>query len=107
MLRVHQRIIAQAPHGYVVLGQTSQKYRRQGIRDNGWQGKRTETGELMPNERFPDMKSLADYVHARGLTIGIYSSPGPLSCAGYEGSMGHEDIDGQNIREVGSGLPEI
>jgi alpha-galactosidase len=50
--------------------------------DDGWQGKRTETGELMPNERFPDMKSLTDYVHARGLKLGIYSSPGPLFCAG-------------------------
>ena len=32
------------------------------------------------------MKALADYVHCKGLKIGIYSSPGPKTCAGYEGS---------------------
>ncbi len=69
--------------------------------DDGWQGKRTESGELMPNERFPDMKSLADYVHARGLKLGLYSSPGPLSCAGNEGSMGHEDIDARTFAQWG------
>ena len=33
------------------------------------------------------MKALADYVHAKGLKIGIYSSPGPKTCAGYDGSL--------------------
>ena len=37
------------------------------------------------------MKALADYVHSKGLKIGIYSSPGPNTCAGYEGSYGHEE----------------
>jgi alpha-galactosidase len=45
------------------------------------------------NEKFPDMKGLADYVHSKGLKLGIYSSPGPKTCAGYEGSYGHEDQD--------------
>jgi alpha-galactosidase len=39
------------------------------------------------------MKALADYVHGKGLKIGIYSSPGPNTCAGYEGSYGHEEQD--------------
>ena len=39
------------------------------------------------------MKALADYVHSKGLKIGIYSSPGPKTCAGYEGSFGHEVQD--------------
>jgi len=39
------------------------------------------------------MKALADYVHSKGLKIGIYSSPGPKTCAGYEGSYGHEQQD--------------
>ena len=33
-------------------------------------------------QKFPDMKALADYVHGKGLKIGIYSSPGPKTCAG-------------------------
>ena len=39
------------------------------------------------------MKALADYVHTKGLKLGIYSSPGPNTCAGYEGSYGHEEQD--------------
>ena len=39
------------------------------------------------------MKGLADYVHSKGLKIGIYSSPGPKTCAGYEGSYQHEEQD--------------
>jgi alpha-galactosidase len=61
--------------------------------DDTWEGKRDAQGVLHTNEKFPDMKGLADYVHARGLKLGIYSSPGPKTCAGYEGSYGHEQQD--------------
>jgi alpha-galactosidase len=61
--------------------------------DDGWQGTRDAKGVLQPNPNFPDMKALAGYVHSKGLKLGIYSSPGPRTCAGYEGSYGHEDID--------------
>jgi alpha-galactosidase len=61
--------------------------------DDTWQGKRDAEGILHPNERFPDMKALGDYIHAKGLKFGIYSSPGPKTCAGYEGSLGHEAQD--------------
>src|ERR1700753_433349 len=61
--------------------------------DDTWQGKRDAQGVLHPNERFPDMKALADYVHSKGLKFGIYSSPGPLTCAKYEGSYQHEQQD--------------
>jgi alpha-galactosidase len=63
--------------------------------DDTWEGKRDANGVLQTNEKFPDMKALADYVHSRGLKIGIYSSPGPKTCAGYEGSYGHEEQDAQ------------
>ena len=39
------------------------------------------------------MRSLADAVHARGLKLGIYSSPGPKTCEDYEGSWQHEQRD--------------
>jgi alpha-galactosidase len=61
--------------------------------DDTWQGTRDAHGIIHPNSRFPDMKALADYVHAKGLKLGIYSSPGPKTCAGYEGSYGHETQD--------------
>jgi alpha-galactosidase len=63
--------------------------------DDTWQGKRDEQGVLHPNERFPDMQALGAYIHSKGLKFGIYSSPGAKTCAGYEGSRGHESQDAQ------------
>jgi alpha-galactosidase len=63
--------------------------------DDTWEGKRDAQGIIHTNEKFPDMKGLADYVHSKGLKLGIYSSPGPKTCAGYEGSYGHEEQDAQ------------
>lgn len=57
---------------------------------------RDAKGDIRPNKNFPDMKALADFVHRKGLRIGIYTSPGPLTCGGYEGSYGHE---AQNARQ--------
>ena len=69
--------------------------------DDTWEGKRDENGVLHTNEKFPDMKALADYVHSKGLKIGIYSGPGPKTCAGFEGSLGHEEQDAKMYAEWG------
>ena len=69
--------------------------------DDCWQGVRDEKGRIQPNQKFGDMKTLVDYVHAKGLKIGIYSSPGPKTCAGYEGSYGHEEQDAQQYAAWG------
>ncbi len=61
--------------------------------DDCWEGTRDGKGVIRTNKKFPDMKALADYVHSKGLKLGIYSSPGPKTCAGYEGSYKHEEID--------------
>jgi alpha-galactosidase len=61
--------------------------------DDTWEGERDAQGNIQPNGKFPDMKALADYVHGRGLKIGIYSSPGPKTCAGFAGSYQHEAQD--------------
>jgi alpha-galactosidase len=72
--------------------------------DDGWEGARDANGVLQPNEKFPDMKALADYVHGKGLKIGIYSSPGPRTCQGLPGSQGHEAIDARTWAEWGFDL---
>ena len=69
--------------------------------DDTWEGGRDAAGNLIPNKKFPDMKALADYVHSKGLKIGIYSSPGPKTCAGYEGSFGHEVQDANTFAAWG------
>jgi alpha-galactosidase len=63
--------------------------------DDCWQGKRDAQGVIHPNEKFPDMKGLSDYFHGQGLKLGIYSSPGPKTCAEHEGSLGHEEQDAE------------
>lgn len=61
--------------------------------DDTWEAERDAKGNIQTNKKFPDMKALADYVHGKGLKLGIYSSPGPNTCAGYEGTYGHEEQD--------------
>ncbi|HZT71078.1 MAG TPA: glycoside hydrolase family 27 protein [Terriglobia bacterium] len=69
--------------------------------DDCWEGRRDSQGFIHPNSKFPDMKSLAEYVHSKGLKLGIYSSPGPKTCAGYEGSYGHEQQDAETYAKWG------
>lgn len=62
--------------------------------DDGWEAaERTPEGELLTNGKFPDMKATADYVHGKGLKMGIYSSPGTLTCGGFLGSYQGEKSD--------------
>jgi alpha-galactosidase len=62
---------------------------------------RDPQGRILTNKKFPDMKALADYVHSKGLKFGIYSSPGPLTCAGFEATYQHEDQDAQSYADWG------
>jgi alpha-galactosidase len=71
-------------------------------KDPSLQGKlRDEAGNIVPNKRFGDMKSLTDYVHGLGLKIGIYSSPGPWTCGGCAGSYGYERQDAESYAKWG------
>ncbi|MBN2511026.1 MAG: glycoside hydrolase family 27 protein [Spirochaetales bacterium] len=56
---------------------------------------RDPQGNLVPDPgRFPSgIKALADYVHSKGLKLGIYSDAADRTCAGYPGSYGHEEQD--------------
>ena len=54
---------------------------------------RDEKGMINSNKRFPDMKALTGYIHSKGLKAGIYTSPGPLTCAGHTAAYGHEEQD--------------
>lgn len=63
--------------------------------DDCWHGERDADGFIQPDPvRFPSgMKALADYVHSKGLKIGIYSDAGSATCGGKPGSLGHEYQD--------------
>ncbi len=64
--------------------------------DDCWSLKeRDENGDLVADpEKFPHgLKYLADYIHSKGLKFGMYSCCGPLTCAGYPGSLDREYQD--------------
>lgn len=62
--------------------------------DDGWEASgRLNNGNITPNEKFPDMKALGDYLHAQGQKFGIYSSPGSTTCGGFLGSYQKESED--------------
>ncbi|GAA2615663.1 glycoside hydrolase family 27 protein [Paractinoplanes durhamensis] len=64
--------------------------------DDGWMAAtRDADGDLRADPtRFPDgIAAVADYVHARGLKLGIYSDAGLKTCGGFPGSLGHETAD--------------
>jgi alpha-galactosidase len=69
--------------------------------DDTWEAGRDANGEIQTNEKFPDMKALADYVHSKGLKLGIYSSPGPKTCAGFTASYQHEVQDAKTYAKWG------
>ena len=74
------------------------------IIDDCWSLKeRDAAGNLVPDpEKFPNgMKSLADYVHSKGLKFGMYSCAGILTCAGYPSSYDHEFQDAALFAEWG------
>lgn len=74
------------------------------IIDDCWSLKeRDNIGNLVPDpEKFPNgMKSLADYIHSKGLKFGMYSCAGILTCAGYPSSYDHEFQDAALFAEWG------
>ncbi|MCX7820012.1 MAG: NPCBM/NEW2 domain-containing protein [Kiritimatiellae bacterium] len=83
------------------------------VLDDGWQRhpdtqdpdlvgpERDPRGRILPNRRFPDMSALVATIRELGFKAGIYSSPGPITCAGHTGSHGHESEDAEQFAEWG------
>ena len=71
--------------------------------DDGWHGQRDEQGFIHEDpEKFPSgIKALADYVHSKGMKLGIYSDAGRQTCACYSGSFGHEYQDAYTYAQWG------
>jgi alpha-galactosidase len=62
---------------------------------------RDANGEILTNEKFPDMKGLVDYIHGKGLKAGIYTGPGTATCQGLAASFGHEEQDARTFAKWG------
>jgi alpha-galactosidase len=110
--QITEKVIRQAADAMISSGMADFGYAYVDI-DGCWQMKpgstdpalsgapRDASGTMRPNLRFSDMNALTDYIHAKGLKAGIYSSPGPVDCAGFEGSWGHEQADGETFANWG------
>ena len=89
-------------HGWTYINIDDYWETKPGSSDPTLQGEpRDKDGFIIPNKRFPDMKALSDYIHGKGLKMGIYSSPGPLTCGGCTASFGFEEKDAQKYGEWG------
>ncbi|HEX4649579.1 MAG TPA: glycoside hydrolase family 27 protein [Steroidobacteraceae bacterium] len=71
--------------------------------DDCWEGERDAQGNIQADpHRFPSgMRALADYVHSKGLKLGIYSDAGDRTCQGRPGSRGHEFQDALRYADWG------
>lgn len=91
---INEKLIRDTADAMVKLGLKDAGYEYVNI-DDCWHGTRDKDGAIRPNaERFPSgIKALADYVHSKGLKLGIYSDVGATTCGGHPGSRGHEYQD--------------
>ena len=90
---VSDSIVRQIADALVTTGMSAAGYTYV-IIDDTWQSSRGPDGVIVSDPaRFPDMKALADYVHAKGLKFGLYSDRGISTCGGRPGSFGHEVVD--------------
>jgi alpha-galactosidase len=98
--KVSDQLVRETADAMVASGMKDAGYIYVNI-DDTWEAGRDAQGNIQTNSKFPDMKALADYVHSKGLKLGIYSSPGPKTCAGYEGSYQHEEQDAKTYASWG------
>lgn len=95
---IHEKDIRQMADAMVETGMVKAGYNTIMI-DDGWQGGRDNRNNIIPDpKKFPSgIKALADYVHSKGIKLGIYSDAAPLTCAGYTASLNFEEQDAKTF----------
>ncbi|KAJ5376801.1 Alpha-galactosidase alpha-n-acetylgalactosaminidase [Penicillium cosmopolitanum] len=74
------------------------------VMDEGWQAlERDENGRQQPNTtKLPGgVSGIAEFVHKKGLRLGVYSDAGIYDCGFYPGSWGYEELDAATYAEWG------
>src|ERR1043165_6347758 len=99
---INEDLIRQTADAMATNGMKDAGYQYVNI-DDCWHGERDAQGFIQPDpKRFPSgIKALADYVHSKGLKLGIYSDAGNQTCAGLAGSRGHEYQDALSYAQWG------
>ncbi len=92
---INEQLIMETADAMVSTGLKDAGYEYIVIDDCWSLRQRDENGDLVADPaKFPHgMKYLADYIHSKGLKFGMYSCCGPLTCAGYPGSLDREYQD--------------
>ncbi len=104
--RVTEKHMRDAADAMIESGMADYGYQYVNI-DDCWMKKkgnepyRDAEGAVLPNAKFPNIKGMVDYIHAKGLKAGLYTSPGPWTCAGYVGAYKHEREDAKKFAEWG------
>eukprot|EP00250_Pteridium_aquilinum_P019042 c24269_g1_i1 orf=135-1352(+) len=100
---VTEKLVQQTADAMLSSGLANLGYRYINIDDCWAQWHRNSGGYLVANtSSFPSgIKALADYVHARGLMLGIYSDAGTHTCQGQPGSLYYEDKDAATFASWG------
>ncbi|WP_031512189.1 NPCBM/NEW2 domain-containing protein [Streptomyces sp. NRRL F-5123] len=100
---VNEQLIKDTADYFVSSGLKDAGYTYVNIDDCWMTHTRDADGRLVPDPvKFPDgIKGTADYVHSKGLKLGIYEDAGTATCAGYPGSLGHEAADAQSFADWG------
>ncbi len=100
---INEDLIKETADAMVATGMLDAGYEYLVIDDCWSMKERDKDGNLVADPvKFPNgMKAVADYVHSKGLKFGMYFCCGPLTCAGYPGSWGHEFDDAKYFASVG------
>lgn len=95
---IHEKDIREMADAMVASGMVKAGYNTIMI-DDGWQGGRDNKNNIIPDpQKFPSgIKALADYVHSKGIKLGIYSDAAQLTCAGYTASLNFEEQDAKTF----------
>jgi len=99
---VSEQLIKEIADAMVASGMKKAEYQYVNI-DDCWQVSRDSAGNIVADPvRFPGgMKALADYVHAKGLKLGIYTDAGTMTCEKRPGSLDHELQDAKTYAAWG------
>ena len=99
---ISDQLIRQIADAMVTTGMKDAGYQYVTL-DDCWQLPVRQNGHLAANpETFPNgIKSLADYLHAKGLKLGIYSDRGRFTCEKKAGSYNYENTDARDFADWG------
>lgn len=97
---IDEDLIESIAEAMVDSGMTALGYQHVNL-DDCWQVDRAEDGTIVPDPlTFPSgIPALADYVHALGLQLGLYTCAGSLTCEERPGSYGFEETDMQTYAD--------